>query len=245
VHLKRRKTVIKKLLFVFLGLLYFSGYAFASFGFSVRGGKLFGSSSFDKNDEHKYYIVDGSHDYEFNFINYGADVFFEKRVNNETFGFYGYGYIGVKAGYTKYSESYYEINTTYFGDYNDFKVTSNAYAIPIMAYYKYEYEDNERIRVWGGLGAVLLYNEFKCKGTGSAFGTPPKTESSSAIMPALELGTEYAFTRTLSAFLTLGYQFNGKMTASFDSPLLDETSVDFSGITFNLGVSFNLIKERD
>lgn len=231
--------MVKKLFLGLFGLIYFSGFSFAGFGFHVRGGNLFGSSSFDKYNEHKYYVPGGAQDYDTGFLNYGADVFFEKRISNEIFGLYGHGYIGAKAGYTKYGESYYELYTNALG-YNEFKVTSNAYAIPVMVYYKYEDEDNDRIGIWGGLGAVFLYNEFKYQGSGSFFGNAKEKETSLAVMPQLELGVEYWLTRMISVFLSAGYQFNGKLETSFDVPLFDETYVDYSGITVNVGIGFNL-----
>ena len=229
----------KKLFFALFGLIYFSGFAFAGFGVNLRGGKLFGDSNFDKYDKHSYYIPDGDHDYKANFINYGADIFFEKRINNEIFGLYGYGYLGAKIGYTAYEESYYELNTRLFGG-NEFKFTSNAYAVPIMIYYMYEDENNERWRFGGGLGIVFLHSEYKYKSSGIVFGNFDEKDSKSSAMPRLEAGAEYELAKRMSLFFNLGYQFNGKIETDFE-PLDEKLWIDYSGIAIDIGIKFNLI----
>ncbi|MCL2390027.1 MAG: hypothetical protein FWD54_03285 [Endomicrobia bacterium] len=236
--------MIKKLFFAILSLICFSGFVFADFGVNVRGGKLFGGSCFGEYDN--YYVIGGAQDYKADFFNYGADVFFERKISNEIFGFEGEGYIGVKVGFTKYEENYYGL---FFYDssygYNDLKLTSNAYAMPIMIYYKYKDEDKPRIRVWGGLGAELLFNEYNYKSTGLLVGNVQQKETSSAIIPKIELGVEYVLAKSTSLFFSFGYQFNGKVTTDLADILFDETYVDFSGITFNIGISFNIIKDKE
>ncbi|MCL1971550.1 MAG: hypothetical protein FWG57_01000 [Endomicrobia bacterium] len=233
----------KKLFFALFGLIYFSGFAFAGFGVNLRGGKLFGDSIFDKYDEHNYYIVDGGQDYKANFINYGADIFFEKRISNEIFGLDGYGYLGAKVGYTIYEESYYRLHTQLLGG-NKFNFTSTAYAVPIMIYYNYEDEDNEHWRFGGGLGIVFLHSEYTYKSSGFVFQDFDEKDSRLSVMPRLELGVEYTLVKRMSLFLNLGYQFNGKIETDF-KPLDEKLWIDYSGITIDIGIKFNLIRNNE
>lgn len=273
--------MLKRLLVVLVLGLVATGIASADFGVLVRGGIIAGSNNYDqflwnsyvKHDNYGYYreeLFGKGYAYpnkdlnDSGFTNVGIEIFSETLISeNATWG--------LRAGYVKYGQD--TINNDFYYDKNyllhlpqnsyaplvKHEIKSEAYSIPIIAYYKHSI--SPLISVSAGAGISLLvnkwtenynqttdwrsaeYDEHGILNSDNPYGhiiparKDTRTQTDNRTMFLINFTAEARLSQRFALILDLGYQANGKSVYTPFSPFTNGAQIkrDFSGLYFNIG----------
>jgi hypothetical protein len=271
--------MLKRLCLVLVLGFAMTSIASADFGVLLRGGIIAGSNNYDQFLWNSYVPHDGEFfitpgDTQGNaypnkdlndsgFTNVGIEIFSETPINANSMW-------GLRVGYVKYgrdtisNDFYYDRNyinddaPISYGPLIKHEIRSEAYAIPIIAYYKYDI--NNLLSVSAGTGISLLvntwtenyhqttdwrakegqYNPFDYDGNVSNVIPARKdthVETDNRTMFLVNFTAEARLAQRFSLIFDLGYQANGKSVYRPTSPFTNGAQIkrDFSGLYFNIG----------
>lgn len=268
--------MFNKLLLVLFFVIAAVGVATADFGVLFRGGMVGGSSNYAYYLYNTYIPYDNTGDlYEASkgnaypdkdltdtkFTNIGAEIFSETKIGAKS-------WVGIRGGYVQYgkdvlyddfyylsgyyNEQAYQWETT--GGYSPLythEIKSEAYAVPVMAYYKYDVD--RVLSVSGGLGIAILVNKWTetiqqnaswnyiapvydiyddyrvdIPNTTNPYSTTDElTETKTMFL--MNLTAEARIVSWFSIFIDVGYQTNGNTN-------FKTIERDFSGLFANVGL---------
>ncbi|MCL2484896.1 MAG: hypothetical protein FWF00_02845 [Endomicrobia bacterium] len=163
------------------------------------------------------------------FIKFGA--FYEYNIKENK-------YLGIKVGYGGLGEISYEY-ALYDDTYNfAFELSSKASEIPVILYYKYN--ANEKFAFKAGGGAAYVNNKWTLDFNGQNY-----SEETTKLMPMVDAGIEWLFSRYVSLGINLSYVLNGKMEAPYDLRLTQSEEFlyrDLSGVRFMLSLNVYVLQ---
>jgi hypothetical protein len=270
--------MLKRLLAVLVLGFATTSIASADFGVLLRGGITAGSNNYDQflwnsyvPHDGEYFMVPGAtHGNAYpnkdlnnsGFTNVGIEIFSETPINANSMW-------GLRAGYVKYGRD--TINNDFYYDKNyineeatapsyeplvKHEIVSEAYAIPVIAYYKYDI--SSFLSVSAGAGISLLVNKWtenynqtidwrvRKYGSNDFSGDNVTTnparkdayvETDNRTMFVINFTAEARLAQRFSLIFDLGYQANGKSVYRPSASFANGATIkrDFSGLYFNVG----------
>ncbi|MCL2144537.1 MAG: outer membrane beta-barrel protein [Endomicrobia bacterium] len=234
--------MFRKIIFIFLTMIIAVKYAHAA-GAGIFATVGSGSQSIDFNvkinDSNS--IGHSSVDGIYLLVNFG--IFYEI---SGLFGMSDNNFLGISAGYQKIQDDEITANISdWMYDFNN-RLTAYEYMIPVTIYYKYKI--NEKFAMKGGLGFTYISLDWKRKtrvysNSSNTVSNITNTVSESKIMPHIDTGVEWIFSRFVTLGGELSYGFNGVISSDYANPIYTEKyKRDFSGLVVKVILKFYVVR---